>query len=131
MDFMLLVLKLCSIQVVILLPLWIKLTMGWLLLFFCSASAAVLLIDGYILAIHQIIIQGAFAILFLIFSDLLNCLRSIGTMIDLYGYPRYLKSKLKYQQYGPCFQTIFPFMTMLTFRGNFLTNTCNEFTWSL
>ena len=42
---------------------------------------SLLLIDGYILAIHQIIIQGGFAILLLIFSDLLDCLRSIGTMV--------------------------------------------------
>ena len=35
-------------------------------------------------------------------------------MYALYGHPRYLKFKQKYQQYGPCFQTIFPFlMTML------------------
>ena len=34
-------------------------------------------------------------------------------MYTLYGHPRYLKFKWKYQQYGPCFQTIFPFlMTM-------------------
>ena len=35
-------------------------------------------------------------------------------MYALYSHPRYLKFKRKYQQYGPCFQTIFPFlMTML------------------
>ena len=34
-------------------------------------------------------------------------------MYTLYGHPRYFKFKWKYQQYGPCFQTIFPFpMTM-------------------
>ena len=90
---MLLVLKLYSIQVVISLPLWIKLTMGQLLLFFpcnfCSFFSYVggvlvtnlfslLLIVKYILAIQQII---AFVILFLICSDLLNCLRSVGTMV--------------------------------------------------
>ena len=70
---MLLVLKLCSIQVIISLPLWIKLTMGQLLLFFlCNFSSffnyiggilvtnyfSLLLIDKYILAIQQIITQG-------------------------------------------------------------------------
>ena len=31
-------------------------------------------------------------------------------------YPRYFKFKRKYQQYSPCFQTIFPFlMTMIRF----------------
>ena len=29
---------------------------------------------------------------------------------SLYGHPRYFKFKQKYQQYGPCFQTIFPFL---------------------
>ena len=28
-------------------------------------------------------------------------------MYALYGHPRYFKFKQKYQQYGPCFQTIF------------------------
>ena len=70
LDFVLLVLKLCPIQVVISLPLWIKLTMGQLLLFFlCNFSSffsyvggipvtnhfSLLLIDRYILAIQQII----------------------------------------------------------------------------
>ena len=69
LDFVLLVLKLCLIQVVISLPLWIKLTMGQLLLFFlCNFSSffsyvggipvtnhfSLLLIDRYILAIQQI-----------------------------------------------------------------------------
>ena len=31
-------------------------------------------------------------------------------MHTLYGYPRYFKFKRKYQQYGSCFQTIFPFL---------------------
>ena len=68
---MFLVLKLCPIQVVISLPLWIKLTMGKLLLFFlCNFSSFFsyvggilvtnhfsfrVLIDRYILAIQQII----------------------------------------------------------------------------
>ena len=70
MDFVVLVLKLYPIQVVISLPLWIKLTMGQLLLFFlCNFSSffsyvggilvtnhfSLLLIDRYILAIQQII----------------------------------------------------------------------------
>ena len=34
-------------------------------------------------------------------------------MYTLYGHFRYFKFMQKYQQYGPCFQTIFPFlMTM-------------------
>ena len=67
---MFLVLKLCTIQVVISLPLWIKLTMGQFLLFFlCNFSSffsygggisitnhfSLSLIDRYILAIQQII----------------------------------------------------------------------------
>ena len=70
LDVVLLVLKLCPIQVVVSLPLWIKLTMGQLLLFFlCNFSSffsyvrgipvtnhfSLLLIDRYILAIQQII----------------------------------------------------------------------------
>ena len=31
-------------------------------------------------------------------------------MYALYGHPRYFKFKEKYQQYSPCFQTIFPFL---------------------
>ena len=35
-------------------------------------------------------------------------------MYALYGHARYFKFKQKYEQYGPCFQTVFPFlMTML------------------
>ena len=38
-------------------------------------------------------------------------------MYALYGHPRYFKFRRKYQQYGRCFQTIFPFiMAMLTLR---------------
>ena len=70
LDFVLLVLKLCPIQVVVSLPLWIKLTMGQLLLFFLynfssffsyvrgipvTNHFSLLLIDRYILAIQQII----------------------------------------------------------------------------
>ena len=44
-------------------------------------------------------------------------------MYALYGHPRYFKFKQKYQQYGPCFQTISKFlMTMvLPFKSIFLT----------
>ena len=31
-------------------------------------------------------------------------------MYALYSHPRRFKFKRKYQQYGPCFQTIFPFL---------------------
>ena len=34
-------------------------------------------------------------------------------MYSLYGQPRYFKLKRKYQQYGPCFQTIFPFLIVM------------------
>ena len=69
---MLFVLKLCFIHVVISLPLWIKLSLGQLLLFFlCNFSSffiyvggipvtnhfSLFLIDRYILAIRQIIIN--------------------------------------------------------------------------
>ena len=44
-------------------------------------------------------------------------------MYDLYGHPRYFKFKRKYQQYGPCFQTIFSFlMTMVTTTGTMIIN---------
>ena len=37
-------------------------------------------------------------------------------MYALNGHPRYFKFKRNYQQYGPCFQTTFPFlMTMLDY----------------
>ena len=94
---MLLVLRLYPIQVVISLPLWIKLTMGQLLLFLCETSAA---FSAYVRGVlgtnrfSQFVIdwlvcfgysannntQGAFPIFFLICSDLLNCLRNLGTM---------------------------------------------------
>ena len=32
----------------------------------------------------------------------------------LYGHPRYSKFKQKYQHYGPCFQTIFPFLIAMS-----------------
>ena len=42
-------------------------------------------------------------------------------MYALYGHPRYFKFKRKYQQYGSCFQTIFPFlMTMLPLKMKYL-----------
>ena len=90
-------LKPLLIQVVLLLSLWIKLTIDQLLLFFlCSSSSflsyfggilvtdhfSLLFVDRYILVNSaNYNTQGAFAILFLICSDLLNCLRSLGTMV--------------------------------------------------
>ena len=76
-------------------------------------------------------------IIFLICKDVLNCLRSVGTIVglfyshnsrkwpffavlkySLYGYLRNFKFKLENPQYGPCFQSIFPFlMTMLRLQG--------------
>ena len=72
--------------------------------------------------------QGAFVIIFFICSDLPNFLRSVyiitirtkkaktslestifaALMSFLYGHPRMFK--LKYQQHGPFFKTIFPFV---------------------
>ena len=83
--------------------------------------------------------QRAFAIIFLICSDLLNCLRSTGTIVvttesvftmkfftetvkaaifavlmySLYGHCVNITFKRKYQQNDPCFQTIFPFLTTM------------------
>ena len=83
--------------------------------------------------------QGVFATLFFICSDLLNFLRSLGTMVIttesgktasvIFTWqflakvaiflcfdvcyirpPQNFKFKRKYQQYGPCFQIIFPFL---------------------
>ena len=93
LDFVLLVLKLYPIQVVISLPLKIKLTIGQLLLVFlwnyCSFLSYVegalitilfplLLIDGYSANYNT---QGAFFIIFFICSDLLNFLRSVSTIV--------------------------------------------------
>ena len=47
----------------------------------CNQHSSLLLIDRYILAIQQIITQGAFAILFLICGGLLNSLRSFATIV--------------------------------------------------
>ena len=92
---MLLVLKLYPIQVVVSLPLWIKLAMGQLLLFFlCNFSSFFSLrqrclrnqpfftvIDWYFGYSANYNTRGAFAILFLICSDLLNFFRSFWTMV--------------------------------------------------
>ena len=97
LDFVLLLFKLYPIQVVISIPLWIKPTMGLLLLFLlCSFRSFFSLcwrclrnqplftvIDrqvyfGYPANYNT---RGAFVMLFLICSDLLNCLRSLGTMV--------------------------------------------------
>ena len=96
-----LVLKLCPIQVVISLPLWIKLTMGQLLLLFlcnfCSFFSyvgGVLVINLFSMLLIDIFWlfsklkhkanynrRGAFVKIFLICSDLLNCLRSVSTIV--------------------------------------------------
>ena len=93
---MFLVLKLCPIQVVISLPLWTKLIKGQLLLFFLSNSSSffsyvgiihvtnhftLLLIDRYILAIQQIIAHKEHLRYSFWCIDLLNCLRSLETMV--------------------------------------------------
>ena len=93
---MFLVLKLCPIQVVISLPLWTKLIKGQLLLFFLSKSSSffsyvgiihvtnhftLLLIDRYILAIQQIIAHKEHLRYSFWCIDLLNCLRSLETMV--------------------------------------------------
>ena len=87
--------------------------------------------------------------LFLICSDLLNCLRSLGIMFittessqnslkiisldnlpqklpffpvlmyALYGNLGYFKFKRKYQRYGWCFQTIFPFLLTMEIKLTF------------
>ena len=41
-------------------------------------------------------------------------------MYDVYGHPRYFKFKRKHQQYGQCFQTLFPFLMTM-----FETNICS------
>ena len=38
-------------------------------------------------------------------------------MHALYDHPRYFKFQRKYQQHGPCFQTIFPFLMTMIFRS--------------
>ena len=98
LDFVLLVLKLYPIQVVISLPLWIKLTMGQLLLFFlwnfssffslrrrCPRNQTFFTVCYWLIGIFGYSVnnnkRGAFAIHFVICSNLLNCLRSLGTMV--------------------------------------------------
>ena len=48
-------------------------------------------------------------------------------MYPLYGHPRYFKFKQKYQQYGPCFQTMFPFLMTALVHQFFFLNLL--FTW--
>ena len=89
MDFVLLFLKIYPIQFVISLPLCIKLTIGQLLLFFlCNFSSIFEYVLGIVVTNHPLLVtdryilanaQGAFAILCLICSDLLNCLKVIFT----------------------------------------------------
>ena len=99
LDFVLLVWKLCPIQVPISLPLWIKFTRGQLLLSFLSNfSSFFSYLDSILVHCNQSFFtatdwwvyfghspnhntQRAFAILFLICSDLLNCLRYYETMV--------------------------------------------------
>ena len=90
LDFVLLVLKLYPIQVVISLSLWTKFTMGQLLLFFlCNFSSF----------FRQFHAKSPFF--------------AVSTYA-LYGHPKNFNFMRKYQQYGPCFQTIFHFlMTMV------------------
>ena len=158
LDFVLLVLKLCPIQVVISLPLWIKLTMGQLLLFFlCNFSSffsyakdilvinhfSLLLIDRYILAIQHIITHeerssdtlwsvswsselpqnrlhhshnnSSLKVIFT--KQFLTKAPFFAVLTDsLYSHLRYLKFKGKYQQYGPYFQNIFPFLMTMVLR---------------
>ena len=93
---MLLVLKLCPIQVIISLPLWIKLTMGQLLLFFlCNFCSFFSYVGGVLVTnlfhCYWLVVyfgystnyntRGAFVILFLICSNLLNFFRSVGPMV--------------------------------------------------
>ena len=98
LEFVLLVLKLYPIQVVISLPLWIKLTMGQLLLFFlCNFSSFFSLrrscprnqtfftvIDWQIYFWYSANYNTwrALAILFLICSDLLNCQQKVAKTIS-------------------------------------------------
>ena len=95
LNLLLLVLKLYPIQVVISLPLWIKLTMGQLLLLFlcnfCSFFnyvGGVLVTNLFSLLFIDIFgnsanynTRGEFVTIFLICSDLLNWLRGNGTIV--------------------------------------------------
>ena len=98
LNIALLVLKLCPTQVVISLPLWIKLTLGQLLLFFLSNfSSFFSYIGGIPIPNHShcLLIErwiyfgyaanyntkGAFAILSSVCSDLLNFLKGLGTIV--------------------------------------------------
>ena len=42
-------------------------------------------------------------------------------MYALYGHTGYLKFKQKHQQYGPCFQTIFPFLDLIQMEYHLLS----------
>ena len=95
LNLLLLVLKLYPIQVVISLPLWIKLTMGQLLLLFlCNFCSffnyvrGVLVTNFFSLLFIDIFgnsanynTGGEFVTIFLICSDLLNWLRGNGTIV--------------------------------------------------
>ena len=132
LDFVLLVLLVCPIQVISL-SLWIKLTMGQsLLLFPCNYSSFFSYV-GDLLVTNRfplLLMIGIFWLLNLfspsnslsvkkIFHSIIHSFIQKSPffavlMYSLYDHPRYFKFQRKYQQHGPCFQTIFPFlMTML------------------
>ena len=82
-------LKLYHIQVVVSLPLWIKLTIRQLLLYFlCNFWSFFSYVGRFLvtnlLHCYWLILKyntrGTFVIIFLICSDLLHCLRGVGTM---------------------------------------------------
>ena len=97
MDFVLLVLKLYPIQVVFSLPLWMKLTSSQLFLFFLSnffsfvsyiggalgTNLFFTVINWYVYFWYSVNYNTCQAFLthFLICSDLLNCLRSVGIIV--------------------------------------------------
>ena len=117
-------------SITISLPLGIKLTMSHLLLFFlCNSRSffsyvggvlvtklfSLLLINRYIVAIQQIITHEEH----LRYSFWSVSKATIFYCFDVCSHvqPRYFQFYRKYQQYGLCFQTIFPFlMTMM--KGN-------------
>ena len=95
LDFVLLVLKIYPIQFVISLPLWIKLTMGQLLLFFLRNFSSIFsYVEGVLVSKLQTFfhyyrlthfgylanynIRETFLSIFLICSKMMNCLRSLG-----------------------------------------------------
>ena len=47
-------------------------------------------------------------------------------MYALYGHPGYFKFKRKHQQYGPCFQTVFPFLMTIENMTKLKTSDCES-----